>query len=91
MNRDDIKNKTIETIKLFVPQDSDTKIDEDTDFLDAIGGDRLDAIMVQIALEEKFSIQINDEDLDPIGVENYRVGDWVDRIVMILQQQTQGE
>jgi acyl carrier protein len=91
MNRDDIKNKTVETIKLFVPQDGNIEINEDTDFLDAIGGDRLDAIMVQIALEEKFSIQINDEDLDPIGVENYRVGDWVDRIVMILQQQTQGE
>jgi acyl carrier protein len=91
MNRDEIKKKTIDTIKLFVPPDEDTDINEDTDFLDAIGDDRLDAIMVQIALEEKFSIQINDEDLAPIGVDNFRVGDWVDRIVMILQQQTQGE
>lgn len=91
MNRDDIKKKTIETIKIFIPQDSNIDIDEDTDFLDAVGGDRLDAIMVQIALEEAFSIQINDSETDAIGEENFRVGDWIDRIVMILQQQTQGE
>lgn len=64
-------------------------ITEDTDMLDDLGLLDLDLIMVQLMLEEKFSIQLEDSDTDAIGIGNYRVGDWLDRIMTIRTQQEQ--
>jgi acyl carrier protein len=62
-------------------------ITEDTDMLDDLGLLDLDLIEVQLMLEEKFSIQLDDRDTDAIGDGNYRVGDWLDRIMTIRTQQ----
>jgi acyl carrier protein len=49
----------------------------------------LDLIEMQLMLEEKFSIQLEDADTDAIGEGNFRVGDWVERIMTIRNKQTQ--
>ena len=60
-----------------------TNLVDDLDLLD------LDLIEMQLMLEEKFSIQLEDADTDAIGEGNYRVGDWVERIMTIRNKQTQ--
>jgi acyl carrier protein len=60
-----------------------TNLVDDLDMLD------LDLIEMQLMLEEKFSIQLEDADTDAIGEGNFRVGDWVERIMTIRNKQTQ--
>jgi acyl carrier protein len=60
-----------------------TDLVHDLDLLD------LDLIEMQLMLEEKFSIQLEDADTDAIGEGNFRVGDWVERIMTIRNKQTQ--
>lgn len=60
-----------------------THLIDDLDLLD------LDLIEMQLMLEEKFSIQLEDADTDAIGEGNFRVGDWIERIMTIRNKQTQ--
>jgi acyl carrier protein len=87
MTRDEAIQKVYEVLHEMLPElDS---ISEDIDMLDDLGLLDLDLIEVQLMLEEKFSIQLEDSDTDAIGEGNYRVGDWVDRIMTIRTQQEQ--
>jgi acyl carrier protein len=85
MTREEAIQKVYEVLHEMLPElDS---INEDIDMLDDLGLLDLDLIEVQLMLEEKFSIQLDDRDTDAIGEGNYRVGDWVDRILEIRKQQ----
>jgi acyl carrier protein len=87
MTREEATQKFREVLHEMLPElDS---ISEDTDMLDDLGLLDLDLIEVQLMLEEKFSIQLEDSDTDAIGEGNYRVGDWLDRIMTIRTQQEQ--
>lgn len=87
MSREDAMQKFYEVLHEVLPELG--VITEDTDMLDDLGLLDLDLIMVQLMLEEKFSIQLEDSDTDAIGIGNYRVGDWLDRIMTIRTQQEQ--
>lgn len=66
----------------------DTKnITEDTDLRTNLWLLDLDMIEFQLMAEEKFSIQLTDEETDAIGDGITRLGNWVDRILAIRTQQ----
>jgi acyl carrier protein len=87
MSREEAMQKFHEVLHEMLPELG--VITEDTDMLDDLGLLDLDLIEVQLMLEEKFSIQLDDRDTDAIGDGNYRVGDWLDRIMTIRTQQEQ--
>ena len=60
-----------------------TRLIDDLDMFD------LDIIEMQLMLEEKFSIQLEDSDTDAIGEGSFLVGDWIERITTIRNKQTQ--
>jgi acyl carrier protein len=64
-------------------------VTESTNLVDDLGMLGLDLIEMQLMLEEKFSIQLEDADTDALGEGNFRVGDWVERIMTIRNKQTQ--
>ena len=64
-------------------------VTESTHLIDDLGMFDLDIIEMQLMLEEKFSIQLEDSDTDAIGESNFRVGDWIERITTIRNKQTQ--
>lgn len=85
MTREEAIRAVHEVLREILPElDS---INEDTDMLDDLGLLDLDLIEAQLMLEEKFSVQLTDEETDAIGTGNYRIGDWVDRILEIRKQQ----
>ena len=85
MTREEAMQKFHEVLRDMLPElDS---VNEDINMLDDLGLLDLDLIEVQLMLEEKFSIQLTDEETDAIGNGNYRVGDWIDRILEIRKQQ----
>lgn len=87
MSREEALQSVHEVLREILPElDS---IHEDMDMQDHLGLMDLDLIEMQLMLEEKFSIQLSDEETDAIGRGNYRVGDWVDRILAIQTQQKQ--
>ncbi len=65
MSREEAIQKVYEVLHEMLPElDS---INEDIDMLDDLGLLDLDLIEVQLMLEEKFSIQLDDRDTDAIG------------------------
>lgn len=86
-------SETLEQFKdVLIELDPDIVRDlvtESTNLLDDLDLIDLDLIEMQLMLEEKFSIQLEDADTDAIGEGNYRVGDWIERIMMIRNKQTQ--
>lgn len=64
-------------------------VTESTHLIDDLGMFDLDIIEMQLMLEEKFSIQLEDSDTDAIGEGSFRVGDWIERITTIRNKQTQ--
>lgn len=85
MTREEAIRAVHEVLREILPElDS---VNEDTDMLDDLGLLDLDLIEAQLMFEEKFSVQLTDEETDAIGTGNYRIGDWVDRILEIRKQQ----
>lgn len=85
MTREEALKSVHEVLREILPElDS---VNEDTDMLDDLGLLDLDLIEAQLMFEEKFSVQLTDEETDAIGTGNYRIGDWVDRILEIRKQQ----
>lgn len=85
MTREEAIQAVHEVLREILPElDS---VNEDTDMLDDLGMLDLDLIEAQLMFEEKFSVQLTDEETDAIGEGNYRIGDWVDRILEIRKQQ----
>jgi hypothetical protein len=85
MTREEAIQAVYEVLREILPElDS---VNEDTDMLDDLGMLDLDLIEAQLMFEEKFSVQLTDEETDAIGEGNYRIGDWVDRILEIRKQQ----
>lgn len=86
-------SETLEQFKdVLVELDPDIVRDlvtESTNLVDDLDLLWFDLIEMQLMLEEKFSIQLEDADTDAIGEGNYRVGDWIERIMMIRNKQTQ--
>lgn len=86
-------SETLEQFKdVLVELDPDIVRDlvtESTNLVDDLDLLWFDLIEMQLMLEEKFSIQFEDADTDAIGEGNYRVGDWIERIMMIRNKQTQ--
>lgn len=85
MTREEAIKAVHEVLKEILPELE--QIDEDTNMLDDLGMLDLDLIEAQLMFEEKFSVQLTDEETDAIGEGNYRIGDWVDRILEIRKQQ----
>lgn len=85
MTREEAIRAVHEVLREILPELK--QIDEDTDMLDDLGLLDLDLIEAQLMFEEKFSVQLTDEETDAIGEGNYRIGDWVDRILEIRKQQ----
>lgn len=85
MTREEAIRAVHEVLREILPELE--QIDEDTDMLDDLGLLDLDLIEAQLMFEEKFSVQLTDEETDAIGEGNYRIGDWVDRILEIRKQQ----
>jgi len=85
MTREEAIMAVHEVLKEILPELE--SVNEDTDMLDDLGMLDLDLIEAQLMFEEKFSVQITDEETDAIGEGNYRIGDWVDRILEIRKQQ----
>lgn len=85
MTREEALKSVHEVLREILPELE--QIDEDTDMLDDLGLLDLDLIEAQLMFEEKFSVQLTDEETDAIGEGNYRIGDWVDRILEIRKQQ----
>jgi acyl carrier protein len=87
------KSETLEQFKdVLIELDPDIVRDlvtESTNLVDDLDLLWFDLIEMQLMLEEKFSIQLEDSDTDAIGEGNYRVGDWVERIMTIRNKQTQ--
>ena len=87
------KSETLEQFKdVLIELDPDIVRDlvtESTNLVDDLDLLWFDLIEMQLMLEEKFSIQLEDADTDAIGEGNYRVGDWVERIMTIRNKQTQ--
>jgi acyl carrier protein len=86
-------SETLEQFKdVLIELDPDIVRDlvtESTNLVDDLDLLWFDLIEMQLMLEEKFSIQFEDADTDAIGEGNYRVGDWIERIMMIRNKQTQ--
>jgi acyl carrier protein len=86
-------SETLEQFKdVLIELDPDIVRDlvtESSNLLDDLDLTDLDLIEMQLMLEEKFSIQLEDADTDAIGEGNFRVGDWVERIMAIRNKQTQ--
>lgn len=85
MTREEAIRAVHEVLREILPELE--QVDEDTDMLDDLGLLDLDLIEAQLMFEEKFSVQLTDEETDAIGEGNYRIGDWVDRILEIRKQQ----
>jgi len=85
MTREEAIKAVHEVLREILPELE--QVDEDTDMLDDLGLLDLDLIEAQLMFEEKFSVQLTDEETDAIGEGNYRIGDWVDRILEIRTQQ----
>ena len=85
MTREEAIRAVHEVLREILPELE--SVNEDTDMLDDLGMLDLDLIEAQLMFEEKFSVQITDEETDAIGTGNYRIGDWVDRILEIRKQQ----
>jgi len=85
MTREEAIKAVHEVLREILPELE--QVDEDTDMLDDLGLLDLDLIEAQLMFEEKFSVQLTDEETDAIGEGNYRIGDWVDRILEIRKQQ----
>lgn len=85
MTREEAIRAVHEVLREILPELE--SVNEDTDMLDDLGMLDLDLIEAQLMFEEKFSVQITDEETDAIGEGNYRIGDWVDRILEIRKQQ----
>ena len=86
-------SETLEQFKdVLIELDPDIVRDlvtESTNLVDDLDLLWFDLIEMQLMLEEKFSIQFEDADTDAVGEGNFRVGDWVERIMMIRNKQTQ--
>jgi acyl carrier protein len=86
-------SETLEQFKdVLIELDPDIVRDlvtESTNLVDDLDLLWFDLIEMQLMLEEKFSIQFEDADTDAIGEGNYRVGDWIERIMTIRNKQTQ--
>ena len=85
MTREEAIQAVHEVLREILPELE--SVNEDTDMLDDLGMLDLDLIEAQLMFEEKFSVQLTDEETDAIGEGNYRIGDWVDRILEIRKQQ----
>lgn len=85
MTREEALKSVHEVLREILPELDG--VNEDTDMLDDLGMLDLDLIEAQLMFEEKFSVQLTDEETDAIGVGNYRIGDWIDRILEIRKQQ----
>lgn len=85
MTREEAIRAVHEVLREILPELE--SVNEDTDMLDDLGLLDLDLIEAQLMFEEKFSVQLTDEETDAIGEGNYRIGDWVDRILEIRKQQ----
>ena len=85
MTREEAIRAVHEVLREILPELE--SVNEDTDMLDDLGLLDLDLIEAQLMFEEKFSVQLTDEETDAIGTGNYRIGDWVDRILEIRKQQ----
>ena len=57
-----IKNIIVEQLQV-----SDTAITEEASFIDDLGADSLDIVELIMALEEKFDIEIPDEDAEKVS------------------------
>ena len=86
-------SETLEQFKdVLIELDPDIVRDlvtESTNLVDDLDLLWFDLIEMQLMLEEKFSIQFEDADTDAVGEGNFRVGDWVERIMKIRNKQTQ--
>jgi hypothetical protein len=87
MTREEAIKAVHEVLREIIP--TLETIDETLDMQDDLGLLELDLIEAQLMFEEKFSIQLSDEETDAIGRGNYRIGDWVDRILRVQAQQKQ--
>lgn len=85
MTREEAMRAVHEVLREILPELE--QINEDTDMLDDLGMLDLDLIEAQLMFEQKFSVQLTDEETDAIGEGNYRIGDWIDRILEIRKQQ----
>ena len=85
MTREEAMRAVHEVLREILPELE--QINEDTDMLDDLGMLDLDLIEAQLMFEQKFSVQITDEEIDAIGEGNYRIGDWIDRILEIRKRQ----
>lgn len=65
MNRSEIypKLKTLVTQVLQLPDEVADKINEDTDLINELGMNSIDALEFLVIVEKEFSITIDDEDL----------------------------
>jgi acyl carrier protein len=77
---DDVKNIIIE--QLHVPPE---KVTEDASFVEDLGADSLDIVELVMAFEEKFGVQIPDEDSAKI----VKVGDAIRYLEDKLAQKSQ--
>ncbi|MCS7258194.1 MAG: acyl carrier protein [candidate division WOR-3 bacterium] len=77
---DDVKNIIIE--QLHVPPE---KVTEDASFVEDLGADSLDIVELVMAFEEKFGVQIPDEDSAKI----VKVGDAIKYLEEKIAQKSQ--
>lgn len=76
MEKDDIMNQVKAVIAERLGAEID-KVNEGTSFVDDLGADSLDIVELVMDLEEKFSVEIPDEDAEKIAT----VGNAVDYII----------
>jgi len=64
LTEDDTFNRVVDVVKRMEKVDDSTKVDKDSSFLNDLGLDSLDQVELVMAVEDEFTIEIPDDDLE---------------------------